>query len=106
MYHLAMKRKKIQSDLVPGEFPIARKVNPRRIITEEEFSRLHAAADADFADVILCGYETAMRSREICKLTAGQVYLNIAHISGAVVDYIDLGILRYEDGCEANCARF
>jgi hypothetical protein len=105
MYHLAMKRKKIQGDLVPSEFPVAREVNPRRIITEEEFSSLHAAADSDFADVLLCGYETAMRSGEICKLTAGQVRLNIAHISGTVVDYIDLGIF-YQDRRQANCACF
>jgi integrase len=98
MYHLAMKRKKIQGDLVPGEFPIVREVNPRRIVTEEEFGRLHAAADKDFADVLLCGYETAMRSGEICKLTAGQVRLKIAHISGAVVDYIDLGIFDTKTG--------
>ena len=98
MYRLAVKRKKIQGDLVPGEFPIAREINPRRITSEDEFFKLYTAADADFADVLLCGYETAMRSGEICSLRVNQIYLNIAHISGVTVDYIDLGIFDTKTG--------
>lgn len=69
-----------------------RETNPRRIVTEDEFNVLYDAADQDFADVLLCAYETAMRSGEICRLRVNQVHLGIRHISGQIVDYIDLGI--------------
>ena len=52
----------------------------------------------DFKDVLMCAYETAMRLGEICKLTAGQVKLDIQHISGDVLDYIDLGIFDTKTG--------
>jgi integrase len=98
MYHLAKKRKKIQGDLMPGEFPIVRETNPRRIVTEDEFNALHEAADEDFADALLCAYETAMRSGEVCKLRANQVHLGVRHVSGRIVDYIDLGIFDTKTG--------
>jgi len=98
MYHLAKKRKKIQGDLMPGEFPIVREINPRRIITEAEFNALHNAADQGFADVLLCTYETGMTSGEICKLRVNQVHLGIRHISGQILDYIDLGIFDTKTG--------
>ena len=92
MYHLAHKRKKIHADSLPGEFIQKNEVNPRRIITEDEYKKLLDHADPSFKDVLICGYESAMRSSEIAKLTAGQVYLNVKHISGGVMNYIDLGI--------------
>ena len=90
MYHEARKYKKISADTLPGQFIIKGDKNPRRLIADEEFETLLKYADADFANVLICGYESGMRSSEICNLTAGQVHLNVQHISGTVVDYIDL----------------
>jgi integrase len=98
MYHLALKRKKINVEAMPGEFVKKGNFNPRRILTELEFEKLLNHAKLDFRDVLVCGYESAMRSSEICKLTAGQVHLDIQHISGAVLDYIDLGIFDTKTG--------
>jgi len=98
MYHMALRRKKINADAMPGEFIKKMEGNPRRIITDEEFERLLEHADADFKDVLICGYESAMRSSEICKLSAGQVHLNIQHFSGGFMDYIDLGIFDTKTG--------
>ena len=92
MYYRAKKAKKIHTDAVPGEFVTENLVNPRRVITDDEFEELVEAAEGDFKDVLICGYETAMRLGEIINLRASQVYLNVRHISGKVVDYIDLGI--------------
>jgi integrase len=92
MYYRAKKAKKIHADAVPGEFVTENLVNPRRVITDGEFKELVGAAEGDFKDVLICGYETAMRLGEIVNLRANQVYLNVRHISGKVVDYIDLGI--------------
>jgi len=98
MYHSALKKKKINADSMPGEFVLKRKTNPRRIITEGEFEKLLQYTSGDFRDVLICGYESAMRSSEICKLTAGQVHLNVQHISGKILDYIDLGIFDTKTG--------
>ena len=92
MFHLALKQKKIQADTMPGEFDKKNEVNPRPLITKEEFEKLLAESDPEFQDILTCGYESAMRSGEIRKLTAGQVHLNVKHISGETLDYIDLGI--------------
>lgn len=43
-------------------------------------------------DMLICAYETGMRSNEICTLTPAQVKLDVQHISGAMLDYIGLGI--------------
>ena len=102
MYHLALKRKKINADAMPGEFVKKENINPRRIITETEFEKLLNHADRDFKDVLVCGYESAMRSSEICNITAGQVHLNIRHISGVVLNYIDLGIFDTKTGARRN----
>ncbi len=98
MFKLALKRKKILAEMMPGEF--IRKGNsvPRRIITESEFESLLKYSGTDFHDFILCAYETAMRLSEIIKLTPGQIHLDIQHISGAIVDYIDLGIFDTKTG--------
>ena len=98
MYHSALKKKKINADSMPGEFVLKRKTNPRRIITEGEFEKLLQYASDDFRDVLICGYESAMRLSEICNLTAGQAHLNIQHISGKILDYIDLGIFDTKTG--------
>jgi integrase len=98
MYHLAIKRKKIPASAMPGEFVIVGKTNPRRIITDEEFEKLLSHANDDFHDVLICGYETGMRLREICNLIANQVHLDIRHISGETLDYIDLGIFDTKNG--------
>ncbi len=92
IFHLAVKRKKIPPDAMPGEFIQKNNRNPRRIISEEEFEKLLECSDPDFQDFLLCGYETAMRLSEVLTLTAGQVFLNVKHISGETVSYIDLGI--------------
>jgi integrase len=95
MYNAAKKAKKIKADMLPGEFVIVESNNPRRIITDEEFEALVKNADPNFADVLICGYESAMRSSEIADLRAYQVRLDDQRISGGkalTVDYIDLGI--------------
>jgi integrase len=101
MYHLALKRKKIHADAMPGEFVIKRETNPRRRITDEQFEELLKHATADFRDVLICGYESAMRSSEIASLTARQVHLDEATISQGKkmkVSYLDLGIFDTKTG--------
>ncbi len=95
MYTEARKAKKIHADMVPGEFRTVDSSNPRPIIQDEAFETLLRHAKEDFADFLICGYESAMRSSEICDLRAYQVHLDEKRISGGramVVDYIDLGI--------------
>jgi integrase len=96
MYHLAVRDRKILADQTPGRFVLAREINPRRIITDEEAEELFSAAkDHDCRDVFICGLESAMRLSEICKLTAGQVRLDqVMIMSGRRIrtDTIDLGI--------------
>lgn len=98
MYRKAKKAKKIHADVMPGEFITANEVNPRRTITDDEFVRLTGAADSDFRDLLICGYETAMRKAEIINLRVNQVHTGVRHISGKVVDYIDLGIFDTKTG--------
>jgi integrase len=92
MFNLAITRKKIPPDSKPGEFVQLREANPRRTVTDDEFQRILKHAEDDFKEFLICGYETGMRSSEICNLTADRVKLDIQHISGATLDYIDLGI--------------
>jgi len=92
MYRLAVKREQITAEAVPGEFVMVLEQNPRRVITDDEYARLLKHADADFKDILVCASESAMRAGEIGGLTAGQVHLDIQHISGNMVDYIDLGV--------------
>jgi integrase len=102
MYNLALKRKKIHVDCMPGEFVIENKRNPRPVITKEQYEELvKNAADEDFRDVLVCGYESAMRSSEIVGLRARQVHLDqIRIVNGGkrVVSYIDLGIFDTKTG--------
>jgi integrase len=94
MYRLALKRKKIHADTLPGEFVQLNEKNPRPIVSEKAYHDLREHTDSDFRDVLVCAWETPMRSGEICNLRAGKVKLDVQHISGAVVDYIDLGIFE------------
>gem|GEM_PF-2014465 len=98
IYNTARKRRKITADAMPGEFIQKRERNPRRRITQEEYGKLLEHAHPDFRDILICGYESAMRSGEICNLTAGQVHLAVKHISGDTLDYIDLGIFDTKTG--------
>lgn len=102
MYHMAKKRKKIHADAMPGEFIQKKETNPRRLITDLEYKALLEHANRDFMDALICGHESAMRSGEITKLTASQVHLDVQHISGRVVDYIDLGIFDTKTGARRN----
>ena len=98
MYHTALKRKLISAEAMPGEFVQKKADNPRRIVTDAEFKKLLEHADPDFRDVLVCGYESAMRSSEICNLTKSQIRLGMQHISGGLMDYIDLGIFDTKTG--------
>jgi integrase len=91
-YNMALKDKKIQFDDKPGRFVFKFDHNPRRIITENEFQRLLEHSSTDLHDLFICGYESAMRSGEICGLIPEKVHLDTLHFSGNKVDYIDLGI--------------
>jgi integrase len=83
---------------MPGEFVLVKVRNPRRMVTEDEFDRISEGASGDFRDVLICAYESAMRSREIANLTASQVYLDVRHISGKTLDYIGLGVFDTKTG--------
>ena len=98
VFHLAVRRKKIPADFMPGEFVKVKSKLPRRRITESEYNRLLKHANEDFKDILICGYESAMRRSEIMKLTRDQVHLDMQHISGARLDYIDLGIFDTKTG--------
>jgi len=98
MFHLALKRKKIPIEMMPGEFVRNGESVPRRKVTESEFKSLLKYSDADFQDLLICGYETAMRLSEIKNLTRDQIHLDLQHISGRVLDYIDLGIFDTKTG--------
>jgi integrase len=98
MYRMARKRKKIPADYIPGEFILKGEVNPRRIITDEEFEEILKHGDPHLNDILVCGYESAMRLQEILTLTPNQVHLGVKHISGEYLDYIDLGIFDTKNG--------
>lgn len=100
MYNLALKRKKVLLQFVPAEYGFEREDNPRRPVTEEEYEKLLEEADPNFRDVLICGYESAMRSGEIANLRAKDVVFDerriLAQRGGGrkqiVANYIDLGI--------------
>jgi integrase len=103
MYHEAKKAKKIQADMMPGEFSTVRVNNPRRIITDDEFEALLKHAGPDFADFLICGHESSMRSSEVCDLRAYQVHLDETRISSGgagIADYIDLGVFDTKTGAK------
>jgi integrase len=92
VYSLALKRKLIQADVLPGEFLLINRRVPRRPILKDEFESLLHHTNKNFSDFLICGYESGMRLSEIINLTAGKVHLDIQHISGQKLSYIDLGI--------------
>jgi integrase len=104
MYNMARKRGKMPADAVPGDFVLKQERNPRKIIPDDTFEAIVKAADKDFADVLVCGHETAMRSSEIVSLTASQVHLDktvgIAARGRVRVDYIHLGLFDTKTGAE------
>jgi hypothetical protein len=57
-YNLAVERKKIARDFLPGKFILENSCNPRPIISEEQFDKLLEYADSDYADVLVCAYES------------------------------------------------
>ena len=98
MYHLAVRRKKLSADFMPGEFPKKKQWIPRRIIEDIEIESLINHSDPLLKNIIICAYESAMRLSEICNLTASQVHLDIQHISGMMLDHIDLGLFDTKNG--------
>jgi len=102
MYHRAIQEKMIPADFMPGKFVKQNKKNPRRIISDEQYKSILEKARPDFQDVLICAYESAMRSKEICNLTASQIHLDVSHISGETLDYIDLGIFDTKTGARRN----
>jgi integrase len=98
MYHTALESKKITFDVMPGRFVMVRKRNPRPILTKKQYEKLIKRSDPDFADILICGYESAMRLSEICNLTVNQVHLDLQHISGRKLNYIDLGLFDTKTG--------
>lgn len=90
----AEKANKIQVEMIPKSFFIEEDNNPRPIVTEEQYEGLLKNSQADFKDVLVCGFESAMRSGEIAGLMAYQVHLDEveSQVPKVVVSYIDLGI--------------
>ncbi len=80
IFRKAELRDKIRPGERPKEFVLKRDVNPRRTITDKEYARLLDAASGDFRDILIIGYETGMRSGEICGLLRKQVTLDEVRI--------------------------
>jgi integrase len=91
MMTLAVKRRMADRETAPREYIVKREIIPRRIVTDAEYAKLLKHADPYFKDLLVCAWETGMRSAEICNLRASQVFLDLQHISGVTVDYIALG---------------
>jgi integrase len=101
IYRTALKLDEITADYLPGSFVMNGTTNPRPIITDEQFELLHKNAKPVFADILLCGWETAMRSGEIAKLRAKDIHLDVAvDTDGNSVSYIYLGIFDTKTGAE------
>ena len=89
IYRLAIKWDEIPPDSIPGQFVMNGEVNPRPIITDEQFELLHKNATPIFQDILLCGWESAMRSGEISNLRAKNVHLDaFTDMDGEGVSYI------------------
>jgi integrase len=91
MFHEAIKSKQFPVSVMPGQFIRNGDSAPRRTVTEDEYKRLLESANPAFRDVLVCGYESGMRSSEIINLRASQVHLDVSHISGETLDFISLG---------------
>jgi len=87
MFHKAKESKKIIFDLMPGKFVRNGESIPRRPVTGDEYISLLSVANPYFKDILICAWETGMRSSEISKLTCGQVRLGVnPHIYLGVYD--------------------
>jgi len=92
IYRSAVKLDEITRDHLPGSFVMNGKTNPRPIITDEQFEVLHKNATPLFADFLLCGWESAMRSGETANLKVKNIHLDVTtDIQGDSVSYIYLG---------------
>ncbi len=92
IYRLAVSLDEITADFLPGSFVMNGKTNPRPTITDEQFELLHKTASPLFADILLCGWESAMRSGEIANLKVKDIRLDVTtDIYGTSVSYIYLG---------------
>lgn len=95
-YKLAVQKWQVHRDFVPGSFVISQKdieEVPRRLVTDEEYTKLVDAATDDFRDMIVLAYETAMRSGEICNLRFYRVHLDevVSEVPYKTANYISLG---------------
>jgi integrase len=93
-YHLAVKRRKIPVSAKPNEFIQEKERIRRRLITDKEYEKILEAAEPDFRDFLIIGYETGMRSSEIAKLKRKKFRLDESYMhDGQMVkiDYIALG---------------
>ena len=52
VYHMALKRKMISYEAMPGEFLTDVQVNPRPVVSDQDFQRLLDNANADFKRVL------------------------------------------------------
>jgi len=96
MYNLAIKRRKIPLEFKP-EITEVKPINPRRMVSLEEFQALLKHSDGDFKDLLTLGWCTGMRIREMINVTAGQVHLNENFIADGEkhrLDYIFLGVME------------
>jgi len=90
MFRHALKSKKINPQVLPGEFVTLDEYPARPLISGHDFEKIVEQADVNFKDVLICGFESAMRSAEITNLKVAHVHLNVKHISGDTLDYIEL----------------
>ena len=98
MFHAALAEKKIDPYWMPGKFLRLDERNQRPAITDDQIQRLLDKARPAMRDIILCGYESAMRASEITDLRARQVHLDVPHDLGRTLDYIDLGVFDTKTG--------
>lgn len=88
MYRLAVKRGKLPRNVIPGEFPQEGETVPRNVISDEDYQKIIKEANQGFADTVICAGETAMRSKEVCNLKAGDVVLDLDWIGGKPISYL------------------
>ena len=101
IYRLAIKLDEIPPDSIPGQFVMNGEVNPRPIITNEQFELLHKNTTPKKKHILLCAWESAMRSGEISNLRAKNVHLDaFTDMDGEWVSYISLGVFDTKTGAE------
>jgi integrase len=100
MFNEALENKLIPITVKPGKFDRSGDSIPRRPVTDQEYQALLDKANEDFKDVLMCAYESGMRSSEIIGLKRSQVHLDLQHISGAKLDFISLGIFDTKNKTE------